>query len=125
MENDGWEVIIDIIGDPTKWPKKIFDSYRKIPMNFSDRFKCVVFNYINGLNPLIFLDYCGVRGTLLDAPAHRHITQLSRILEDGVLHRHHWYSFNVHNNRWEYLDGETVYYYWYVYFLFILVIKFI
>ena len=79
-------------------------------MNYGQRFKLVLFNYVNGLNPIIFEEFCLRRGTLRDNEALNHIQTIAQICEAGELHRQTWYSFNVANTCWEFLDGSTKYY---------------
>ena len=110
--NDGnsWELIQDIIGNSELWPRRIYNAYTSGSMSSEERFKCVVFNYTNGLHPDIFETYCTTRNCLRDAAAWQHIRSVNQICEKAILHRRQWYSFNVSTNKWEFLDGTTVYY---------------
>jgi len=110
MADPDFEVICDIIGDKSLWPRSIVQAYESRHMTYGQRFKLVIFNYVNGLNPLIFQDFCIERRTLRDDEALNHIQRISEICEAGNLYRKTWYSFNVANTCWQYLDGSTKYY---------------
>ena len=109
MEDD-FELICDIIGPKALWPQSIVQAYESSHMTNGQRFKLVIFNYVNGLNPIIFEEFCIARRTLRDDAALNHIQRISQICEAGILNRRTWYSFNVANTCWQYLDGSTKYY---------------
>ena len=106
-----FEDIVDLIGGPvTSWPSKILARYHKSAYNNSDRFTLCLFNFTNGFDNRIFLEYAMANGKLRDQKAAQHIRNISQMLERGEEHLNHYYSFNVVENRWTYLNGQTKHY---------------
>ena len=103
--------IVDLIGGPVEsWPRKILARYMKSAYNCSDRFSLCIFNYTNGFDNKVFLEYALAKGTLRDQAAVQHIQNITQILEKREEHLDEWYSFNIVENRWTYLNGKTKFY---------------
>ena len=103
-----FEAITDLIGLPvTDWPAAILAAYQKPTYTAQDRFKICVFNFINGFDNRIFLEFAVARGALRDAAAIQDVRRLCDVLQQRQLHLHDWFSFNLQEKRWCYLDGTT------------------
>ena len=106
-----FDYIVDLIGGPVEaWPSTILARYRKATYNNSDRFALCLFNFTNGFDNRIFLEYAIAKDAIRDQKAIQHIKNLTTILERREQHLNRWYSFNVVENRWTYLNGQTRYY---------------
>ena len=109
--NYSFEDIVDLIGGPVEsWPCSILARYRKLTYNSSDRFALCLFNFTNGFDNRLFLQFASARGKLRDRGAAQHIINLTNILEMRKQNLDTWYSFNLIENRWTYLNGNTKYY---------------
>jgi len=64
----------------------------------------MVFAYVNGLNPLIIMEWCEHRRLLRDVAAQRHMVYVANLLEKGLYNR--YFSYNVTCARYEYADGR-------------------
>ena len=64
---------------------------------------------INGLNPDVLYDWITqFRNT--DNNGEVHIRYLMDKFEEGIVYRRQYYSWNVAQSRYQYLDGSTRYY---------------
>ena len=100
--------VVDLIGPPVgSWPRKILDRYTKSTYTSDDRFTICLFNFVNGFDNRIFLEYALAKGALRDQAAVAHIQRLTYILEQRQQHLDDWYSFNLFQNRWMFLNGTT------------------
>lgn len=99
-----WEVIVDIIGPENHWPARFVHLFFKDHLINKDRFQMMLFAYVNGLNPLIILDWCDHRRILRDVAARRHMVYVANQLEKELYNR--YYSYNVSCARYEYADGR-------------------
>ena len=104
-----FEEIADLIGPVEKWPKAILDTYMKANMTVLIASNCV-FNFINGFNNEVFLQFALGKGALADQRAIDHVRWISGVLERGEEKLDVWWSFNIEQNRWMFLNGETKYY---------------
>ena len=69
-----FEDIVDFIGGPvTAWPCKILERYQKASYNNSDRFTLCLFNFTNGFDNRLFLEFAQTNGKLRDEAAAQHI----------------------------------------------------
>ena len=89
------------------WPRKIFATYQKPIYTSQDRFQLCLFNFVNGFDNRISLEYALAKGALRDKEAMQDIQRIITVLERGEKHLHEWYSFSLVENRWVYLDGST------------------
>ena len=106
-----FEAIADLIGLPvTAWPASILAAYQKPSYTSEDRFKLCVFNYVNGFDNRIFLEFALARGALRDEEAVQDVLRISGTLSRQQCHLREWYSFNLAHRRWMYLDGTTRHY---------------
>ena len=51
-----WDDILDIIGPVKKWPPKMRNLFFKQGLSHFERLKVCTFVYVNGLNPVMFLN---------------------------------------------------------------------
>ena len=107
-----FENIVDIIGPISAWPSKILERYLKDSYKSEDRFALCLFNFTNGLDNSLFLEFAQTHGKLRDEAAVQHIRTISAMLERRVEHLNDYYSFNIQENRWTYLNGQTKHYWW-------------
>ena len=105
-----FEDIVDFIGPVHAWPSTILERYKKLSYNSADRFSLCVFNYTNGFDNRIFLEYAIGKRALRDQHAVQHIKDITQILEQREKYLNTWYSFNLQENRWTFLNGQTKYY---------------
>ena len=106
-----FEDIADLIGLPvTEWPASILAAYQKPSYTADDRFKLCLFNYVNGFDNRIFLEYALARGALRNQQAVQDVLRISGILSRQQSYLRQWYSFNLAHRRWMYLDGSTKHY---------------
>ena len=106
-----FEDIVDFIGGPvTAWPCKILERYQKASYNNSDRFTLCLFNFTNGFDNRLFLEFAQTNGKLRDEAAAQHIRTITQMLERREEHLNDYYSFNIQENRWTYLNGQTKHY---------------
>ena len=103
--------IADLIGVPVSaWPASIYAAYQKTNYSAEDRFKLCLFNYVNGFDNRLFLEYALGRGALRDRAAVQDVQRLIWILQQRQLHLQDWFSFNLADRRWMYRDGSTKHY---------------
>ena len=106
-----FEAIADLIGLPVSaWPASILAAYQKPTYTAPDRLKICIFNYLNGFDNHLFLEFAVARGALRDAAAIEDVRRICEILQQRHLHLRDWFSFNLQERRWMYLDGTTRYY---------------
>ena len=104
-----WLNIIDIIGTINLWPKDVRKLFWEKNWDHEQKFKVAVFVYINGLNPLLLYDWIELYGNT-NQNGKIHIRYLIDLFEDGNRYRRQYYSWNVAQARYQYLDGSTRYY---------------
>ena len=75
-----------------------------------DRLKLCLFNFVNGFDNKLFIEFALAKGALSDKAALQDVQHISAVLEQRQLHMHEWYSFSLAENKWVYLDGSTKYY---------------
>ena len=103
-----FEDLTDLIGLPVStWPRNIFATYQKPLYTSQDRLKLCLFNFVNGFDNKIFLEYAIAKGALRDKAAIQDVERIITVLEQREKHLHDWYSFSLVENRWVYLDGST------------------
>ena len=101
-----WSEIQDIVGPANLWPVRVRRNFwNKEPGHF-DRICLCAFAYVNGLNPLVFYEWFDLLGIAYQSESFRHFRCLFRLFENGNYSRS-LYSWNVSNNRYEYLDGTA------------------
>ena len=97
--------IQEIIGSATLWPRNIRKLFwKKFPTNF-DRMLLGSFSWINGLNPVILLEWFDTTGNLRDAAARKNICDFFYYCENNRYYN--LYGWNVNNRRYEKLDGTV------------------
>ena len=103
--------VLDFVGYPVEsWPRLILASYQKARYTAQDRLKLCIFNFMNGFDNRIFLEFARARGALADRRAIEDVIHISSVLEGRELHMHEWYSWCLAEHRWCYLDGTTKFY---------------
>ena len=65
------------------------------------------FCYINGLNPVVFLEWVDVVGLSMDESARREIVNWFHEFETNNKKWHKIYQYNILNHQYEYLNGEV------------------
>ena len=61
--------------------------------------------YINGLNPIIFIEWASLKGLCRDNSAIDHIRFVLHDLENNQLKYNKYYSYSVMNDRYETVNG--------------------
>ena len=106
-----FESLIDLIGGPvTAWPRCIYEAYQKPKYEADDRLKLCIFNYINGFDNRIFIEFAVSNQKLRDRKAYEDVINICTVLKEGKKNLDKWYSFNLVDNRWVYLNGNTKHY---------------
>ena len=99
-----WRDIQDIVGSASLWPYKIRRLFWTEGVQHFDRILLATFVLVNGLNPVVFLEWADLLNLCRDRAARRHFDALFRYLP----HRNYTlYAYNVTMNRYEYLDGRV------------------
>ena len=100
-----WKDIQDIIGPATLWPFKIRKNFWNNKITHFDRIILCDFSYINGLNPLVLLQWFRlISVTSIGDDRERHIIYIFKSLEEGIYKG--LYSWNIYNGRYETIDGS-------------------
>ena len=94
------------------WPRDIVHTYQKPIYKAPDRLKLCLFNWVNGFDHRLFIDFAIGRGALRDRGAVQDVRNIIATLErqEANPNFHTWYSFCLAERRWVYLDGRTKYY---------------
>ena len=100
-----WMEIQEIIGAANKWPFRIRRLFWTQNIKHFDRLLVAAFVYVNGLNPVIFLEWAHLNSMCRDHTGYKHFTNLLFELFDQ--RKYNLYAYNVGNNRYEYLDGTV------------------
>lgn len=66
------------------------------------------FVYVNGLNPVVFMEWATLRGMCRDGAARRHFTALFRIF-DANPSRYNLWAWNMAMSEYQYLNGRRRY----------------
>ena len=107
---EAWLHIKDIIGpDLSRWPRGMPNLFWTSELNHKQRFKISCFVWVNGLDPVLFLEWCDLADLLRDDQALRHVKYLFRKFESGDWNKKYW-QWNVAMNCDQYLGGEPHYY---------------
>ena len=98
---ESWMAIIDSIGDAKLWPKHIRRLFWTKNVVHWERILIASFSYVNGLNPVMLLEWADLMGLCRDGSGRRHLQALYQLFENR---NYRLYAFNVDNNRYEWLD---------------------
>ena len=64
--------------------------------------------YVNGLNPVVFMEWAHLMHMCRDQAAVNHFNALFRLFEGG--RNYTLYAYNITMNQYQYLDGSVRYY---------------
>jgi hypothetical protein len=94
--NQQWELIQDLIVPTYDWPYYTRRLFWIKPLGHFQRALIAAFGYINGLNPVILIEWLQLMN--LSFPAHhvRHISALYNL-----------YAWNTSQRQYQYLDGRV------------------
>ena len=73
-----WTELQDLLGDAKLWPKKIRRLFWTKNVKHFDRIILSSFVFVNGLNPVIFLEWVELMGLCRDRAARNHFDALFR-----------------------------------------------
>ena len=99
--------IQDVIGKAKLWPLNIRRLFWTHNLQHWDRILIAGFCYINGLNPIMLMEWADLMGLCRDGSARRRLEALYRLFESR---NYRLYAFNVTLGRYEYLDGSVRHY---------------
>ena len=99
-----WMDIQDVIGPARLWPYRIRALFWTRNLNHFQRILIAAFVWVNGLNPVIFMEWAALMHLCRDRIATNHFIALFRLFE-SVNYR--LYAYNVTMGRYEYLDGQV------------------
>ena len=105
-----WADIQDIVGKASLWPYKIRRLFWTKNIKHWDRILICCFVFVNGLNPVVFLEWCDLKGLCRDYSARNEIVSLLSAFENNPSKYKNWYQYNVTKGRWENLYGTPVFY---------------
>jgi hypothetical protein len=71
-----WTVIQDIVGPAYLWQHTKRRHFWTLNLRHFERIMVSAFVYVNGLNPVIFLEWVDLIGLARDGPAYRHVQAL-------------------------------------------------
>ena len=103
------KLIYDLIGPENSWPhviKQKFFTKRNQDLKYFDRFFLTTFAYVNGLPVNTLLDYLNSRGNINNPNSRHHINDLYQKFESGTYNHKPYYSYNIFNAQWEYINGK-------------------
>ena len=117
QKQEKWSEIEDLVGESKLWPFFIKKLFLKKNLNHDERRYICAFVWVNGLNPLIFFEWCELNGSLRDPSAWRHVKyhfytyfpskqDITCPEETKKL----MYSYCVHQNQYRYINGYVRYY---------------
>ncbi len=108
LQSQVWNIIQDNMASQDRWPKRYLDMFwSKTSLKYRTRFELTVFLVGNGLQPATLRAWYKARQLLRDAAAQRHVDSLITAMHDHRSGCHNkWYTFDLHNGRMEYLDGQ-------------------
>ena len=103
-----WIDIQDQIGDASLWPYKIRALFWTPVVKHWERILLVRFAYVNGLNPVTFMEWADMVHWCRDRAAANHFRALFRLFEGG--RNYTLYAYNIAMGQYQYLDGRVHYY---------------
>ena len=100
-----WNTIQDVIGDAKHWPKKIRKLFWTRNLRNFDRFLICLFAYVNGLNPLLLIEWATMKGLCRDNSAISHMKFLLEDLEEKPEKYQQYFAYSIMNDRYERVNG--------------------
>lgn len=104
-----WSSIQDIVGDAKKWPVMIRRLFWTKNLTHFQRILVSAFVFVNGLNPVVFLDWVDLMGLCRDNSGRKEFESLFKAFEEGK-YPTGIYAYNVTMNYYQYLDGTKRFY---------------
>lgn len=101
-----WQDIQDLIGPARKWPRNIRRLFWTKNVKHFDRVLLAAFVYVNGLNPIVFLEWVDMSSMCRDKAARNHLAAILHMFEKGYYYK--LYAYNVCMRSREWLDGTHV-----------------
>jgi hypothetical protein len=99
-----WTDIQDIVGPGKLWPKKVRKLFWTKNIKHFERLIVSAFVWVNGLNPVVFMEWAEMIGMCRDRAARNHFDALFKLFDNGRIYN--LYAYNISLNRYEYLDGR-------------------
>lgn len=118
MESDGiyeaklllWDDICDIIGPSDLWPASMVKLFWSNNPKHLDRLKMAAFSIINGLNPVVLLEWVQLMGMKKGTDSYRDLEYFCVQFDKNENKKwNHIYQWNIYNHQFEFLDGTTKY----------------
>ena len=103
-----WTDIQDVIGPASRWPKNIRRFFWTKNLKNAIRARVCAFVYINGLNPVKFLEWADLMGLFRDNEAYNHAVYLFQKFRRG--HYNYLWAYCMVSGRFEHIDGSPAYY---------------
>ena len=103
-----WTDLQDIIGKANLWPLKIRKLFWTRNVKHFDRLLIAAFAYVNGLNPVVFMEWADLIQMCRDQAARNHFIAIFKLFEEGRNYR--LYAYNVTLNQYQYIDGSVHHY---------------
>lgn len=103
-ERDAWLDIQDVIGSASLWPQRIRSLFWTRPLKHWDRIQLAAFAWVNGLNPIILLEWVELRQQT-SCTGMRHLRALFDYFREGRYCKS-LYSYDTTMRRWHHLDGS-------------------
>jgi hypothetical protein len=100
-----WADMQDVIGPLAQWPDSIKADFWKANVKHWSRIMLAAFVFVNGLNPVIFLEWVDKSYMCRDVAARRHLQYLCDSFGKGK-YLYTVYAYNVLSKQWQFLDGR-------------------
>ena len=107
---DLWFTIQDLIGNASRWPKKIRALFWKKNPSHWERILLSAFVFQNPINPDIFFEWVDVYRMCDNENDTKHMKALLDYFNKQGRYIRSLYACNTTTNRFEYLDGTPAYY---------------
>jgi hypothetical protein len=100
-----WEEIQDVIGPESQWPSEIRSNFWNCNVKHWERIMLATFVFVNGLNPVVFMEWVDQSNMCRDFAARKHLSDLLDRFSKGI-YLHTVYAYNVYARQLQHLDGR-------------------
>ena len=102
-----WWDIQDIVGEASLWPNYIRHLFWRKNLTWEERQIISAFVFINGLNPIIFLEWVTLKGLARDDKAWRHFKYiLGQFEKNPTLYHYGLYAYNITMGYYQKPNGQ-------------------
>ena len=101
-----WREIQDVVGSHKSWPACVRVRFWYNHLDHFDRIIVTAFCFVNGLNPLVLLEFLFLVNKNRHPGEIYEVMTLFRAFEENPS-KYKYYAFNTSYNRYEYIDGSV------------------